>query len=295
MSHLLRSMKTKLPRLICLLLLAAGVQAQTSTSDPASWKRYTVEDEAFSIIFPTVPALATWIEYPSRGDKDRRIREIGAYAEGVVYSVYSIQNHAPKQSLESFIKERFGDFKTREVIVSGVSGREPVEPGADAVSRYFATERHLYAVRTLGAPVEDPRVKQFFASLILGKNSEGTLLSDGPGVPFQPPLPAESNDANTQSKLYVGREVDRKARLAMKPQPMYTEEARQNAVTGTVVLKVVFSSSGDVNNIRTFSGLPFGLTERAIEAARKIKFVPALKDGKFVSMWMQLEYNFNLY
>ena len=81
----------------------------------------------------------------------------------------------------------------------------------------------------------------------------------------------------------------------MKPQPMYTEEARQNGVTGTVILKVVFSSNGDVNNIRTVSGLPFGLTERAIEAAKKIKFIPAVKDGTFVSMWMQLEYNFNLY
>jgi hypothetical protein len=26
-----------------------------------------------------------------------------------------------------------------------------------------------------------------------------------------------------------------------------------------------------------------------------IKFVPATKDGHQVSMWMQLEYNFNLY
>ena len=66
-------------------------------------------------------------------------------------------------------------------------------------------------------------------------------------------------------------------------------------VMGTVVLKVVFSADGSVNNIRTVSGLPSGLTERAIDAARKIKFIPAIKDGKYVPMWMQLEYNFNLY
>jgi outer membrane biosynthesis protein TonB len=42
-------------------------------------------------------------------------------------------------------------------------------------------------------------------------------------------------------------------------------------------------------------GLPYGLTEQAIAAARKLKFVPAMKDGKNVSMWIQLEYNFNLY
>lgn len=32
-----------------------------------------------------------------------------------------------------------------------------------------------------------------------------------------------------------------------------------------------------------------------MEAARNIKFIPATKDGKPVSMSMQLEYNFNLY
>jgi TonB family protein len=66
-------------------------------------------------------------------------------------------------------------------------------------------------------------------------------------------------------------------------------------ITGTVVLKCVFASDGRVTNIRVVQGLPNGLTEKSIEAARKIRFIPATKDGRNVSMWMQLEYNFNLY
>jgi len=97
------------------------------------------------------------------------------------------------------------------------------------------------------------------------------------------------------SRIFTGREVTSKARLISKPEPQYTEDARKNQIVGTVVLKVVFSSNGSVTNIRTVSGLPHGLTERAIAAARQIKFVPATKDGHQVSMWMQLEYNFNLY
>ena len=61
------------------------------------------------------------------------------------------------------------------------------------------------------------------------------------------------------------------------------------------MLRVVFSSTGSVTNIRTANELSDGLTGRAIDAARKIKFIPAVKDGKFVSIWMQLEYNFHLY
>lgn len=90
-------------------------------------------------------------------------------------------------------------------------------------------------------------------------------------------------------------EVDQRARLLSKPEPQYTEEARRNQVSGTVLLRAVFASSGEVISVRALNTLPFGLTEKAIAAARQIKFVPAMKDGRPVSVFMQLEYNFNLY
>ncbi len=96
-------------------------------------------------------------------------------------------------------------------------------------------------------------------------------------------------------KIFSGREVTSKARVLSKPEPTYTEAARKNQITGTVVLRAVFSSGGSVTNIHAVSGLPDGLTERAIAAAKSIKFVPATKDGRPVSMWMELQYNFNLY
>jgi len=67
------------------------------------------------------------------------------------------------------------------------------------------------------------------------------------------------------------------------------------SVRGVVVLRAVFSSTGQVTDITVISGLPYGLTEKTIEAARRIKFIPAMKDGQNVSTWMLLEYNFNLY
>jgi len=90
-------------------------------------------------------------------------------------------------------------------------------------------------------------------------------------------------------------EVDQRPRLLFKPEPQYTEEARQNQLSGTVTLRVVFSSEGEVGQIRAVHTLPFGLTEKAIAAARQIKFMPAIKGGRPVSVHMQLEYNFNLY
>jgi len=95
--------------------------------------------------------------------------------------------------------------------------------------------------------------------------------------------------------VLTGKEVSVRARVLSKPEPQYTEEARGKRITGTVVLRAIFAASGRVVGIHAVSGLPHGLTEQAIYAARQIKFVPAIKDGRPVSMFIQLEYNFNLY
>jgi len=96
-------------------------------------------------------------------------------------------------------------------------------------------------------------------------------------------------------RVYSSPEVTTRARVLSKPEPQYTEEARRDQITGTVILRVVFSRSGEVTNIRAIQTLSDGLTEKAIAAARKIRFLPATRNGQAVSMYMQLEYNFNLY
>jgi TonB family protein len=122
-----------------------------------------------------------------------------------------------------------------------------------------------------------------------GGNTGGGNRNEGGGGP------GGGGGGNDPNKIYSGREVTSKARVLEKPEPTYTEAARKNQITGTVVLRAVFSSSGQVTNIHAVNGLPDGLTERAISAAKQIRFVPATKDGRPVSMWMELQYNFNLY
>jgi TonB family protein len=109
--------------------------------------------------------------------------------------------------------------------------------------------------------------------------------------------PQNLNNATqeTASEVSSGKDVVIKAKVAKKPKPKYTRDARKNKIEGTVILRCVFAANGKVTNIQVVSGLPDGLTEKAIKAAQEIKFKPATRDGKPVSMWMQLEYNFNLY
>jgi len=83
--------------------------------------------------------------------------------------------------------------------------------------------------------------------------------------------------------------------IIAKPRAEYTDAARQNNVTGTVVVKVTFLANGQIGSVVPVSSLPYGLTEKAIAAAKAIKFEPAKKDGVPYTTIAPVQYNFNIY
>lgn len=68
--------------------------------------------------------------------------------------------------------------------------------------------------------------------------------------------------------------------IISKPKPSYTDQAREKKIEGDVLLRVVFTASGDVKIERVEKGLGYGLDESAEAAARQIRFHPALQDGQ---------------
>ncbi|HUM06727.1 MAG TPA: energy transducer TonB [Terriglobales bacterium] len=70
------------------------------------------------------------------------------------------------------------------------------------------------------------------------------------------------------------------AEITYKPRPVYTEEGKRLKVEGEVLLEVVFTAAGQVRVERIVQGLGHGLDESAVQAAQKIQFRPALKDGQ---------------
>jgi len=103
---------------------------------------------------------------------------------------------------------------------------------------------------------------------------------------------AKETDYN---RTFTVREVTKKAQILAKPEPSYTEWARKFGVTGTVRIRLILRASGEVGDIGHVNKLPHGLTQQAIEAARRISFTPAEKDGRKVSQYVTIEYNFNIY
>jgi TonB family protein len=102
--------------------------------------------------------------------------------------------------------------------------------------------------------------------------------------------------ANDDDKPLTGKEVTVRAVIKSRPNPAYPRGARAYRVQGEVKLRIILGSDGRVRDkMEVLEGLPHGLTEEAIKAARRIEFEPARKDGRPVSQYVTVIYNFNLY
>ncbi|HET9177510.1 MAG TPA: energy transducer TonB [Terriglobia bacterium] len=67
--------------------------------------------------------------------------------------------------------------------------------------------------------------------------------------------------------------------ILSKPDPVYPPEARRLRIEGEVVLSVLFGSSGNLRVLKVEQGLGHGMDQAAVEAAERIRFKPAERDG----------------
>jgi TonB family protein len=68
--------------------------------------------------------------------------------------------------------------------------------------------------------------------------------------------------------------------ITFKPNPVYSDEARSLKLEGEVLLEVNFYANGTLNVNRVVRGLGHGLDEAAMQAAKRIRFKPALRYGQ---------------
>jgi TonB family protein len=120
-------------------------------------------------------------------------------------------------------------------------------------------------------------------------SGRGGGVGSGSGVGFGP-----GSGAGTGGGVFrIGGGVSR-PELIFKPEPEYSEEARKAKFQGTVLLSIVVLADGTTSNIRVIRPLGLGLDEKAIEAVRRWKFRPSMKDGQPVPVHANVEVNFRL-
>ncbi|MDT7688605.1 MAG: Gram-negative bacterial TonB protein C-terminal [Acidobacteriota bacterium] len=93
--------------------------------------------------------------------------------------------------------------------------------------------------------------------------------------------------------VFTQSEVTKKAEVLFRPEPDYT--AAGDGVSWKVELRVVLCPKGYVSNIEIRSKASNDIIEKAVEAARNVRFIPAEKDGKRVAQYVIISYSHEVY
>lgn len=180
-----------------------------------------------------------------------------------------------------------------------------------------ADGRRLYVVAALAPDPKAADSRRFVESFAVGTktpNSPGRVAPRDPsppqagdstaapgegvgagGPPDSTPNAGGGDAPPDDARPFRQSEVTKRAVITLKAEPGFTDSARRFEVTGTVRLRAVLHKSGQVTGVSVVTSLPHGLTEKAIEATKRMRFEPAQKDGRAVSQYVVLEYNYQIF
>lgn len=104
-------------------------------------------------------------------------------------------------------------------------------------------------------------------------------------------IPAASEETKCGYPIAKGKEVDKRVKILAKPEIELSSEERRKHAGRVIILTAVFCGSGEVTNIKVKMPVGDNVDEKAIAAARRIRFIPGEKDGEKISQFLILEYH----
>jgi len=305
--------------IICFAGLSVLGQTEKHTA-PVKWERYKVSDKSVSVLFPKLPVRIQ----DSNGCSERIVDKYAAYAEGIVYGlniVYKSKKEAwadcaikvrfDKDSFKAGIQEVKDLLKTQQETKLNLKNLETVKVRAGRFTywlindfendRWFefwvTTEEETKA--SVVNFIESIKIQEKQSGIEIGNGSDRTLgdepMPDNAAQEKSDKVTGGIGDAKESNEMRADKIVTEKFRILLKARPGYTELARKNETTGRVRVRVIFSASGGIGSVTVVEGLPDGLTEQAVAAAKKIVFIPANRNKINYSATAIVEYSFSIY
>jgi TonB family protein len=186
-----------------------------------------------------------------------------------------------------------------------LAGMRLVQSSGDAT-----LERAAQAGITASAPFS-PLPEQFTGNSLALRFHFRYNPQRGHLMPLRPqdhgwrPLSAGDNvgagNGVVESKTYQGEPVYRVGGAVSAPKgtympnPGYTDRARKKRLQGTVVLEMVVTPEGNVDDVKVTHGFDPDMDQKAVDTVRQWRFDPGAKDGKPVAVQVSVEVSFRLY
>ena len=100
---------------------------------------------------------------------------------------------------------------------------------------------------------------------------------------------------NGQGTGTAGKGSSRRPELLMLVPPVYPKDAQKKGIEGTVDLRVLVTEQGTVDKVEiTTSSGHSDMDRAAVDAAKRTRFRPAIRNGERVAMWINYPIQFAL-
>jgi outer membrane biosynthesis protein TonB len=172
--------------------------------------------------------------------------------------------------------------KLAEKPIKKASLREEVK-AADKAPVRKVVRRKVYGVRKV--------YSRGLGSGYGGSEAVVTKLGNSLDVP---PDTIRATENDLKGELVSVTKISKMPRILKAAKPEYTHEMKENQVTGKVKAKVLVDVDGNAKKIIIVKDLGYGTKRSSIQAIRKMKFKPGLRDNVPVAVWIPLTFRFEL-
>jgi TonB family protein len=311
----------KLPLLIVALsvlaVMAMPPACVASGQGAWSWVPVKPPGENFSVRMPKQPSQEP-VEMPNVPNLSGTA--YSATGGRIYYTVKSIRAErggSPQSRLNDFIA-KFREALSRTspgarlmddhpVSLGGFDGRQYRINSTNmrGLVRVYSTRLRIYVLEVAGGDEEDAPVGWFLDSFTInepppapdtrvgdGRRTGGTGPTPGPDrnpIPRRPTYKQCACDPLGNLVEQEGAEalLTRDAILCTKGALEGTDQAVKHQFNGDVILEVELLADGTVGGIKVVQSQPYGLDQKAVEAAQQYKFCPALQDGQPVTQLLR--------
>ena len=292
--------------IVFLINASFGLAQADLNSAPIDWVPYRAADQGLSVSLPKLPVRFTTEDPCSQLRIDRYL----VYSLDVVYgiNVYArIEQPPPDRcgqtkrfDADSF-QQRAGEVKDTIAAAAAkdvlVNKRRALYLKGELYKYWlfndFQDSKRWIELFVVNGPEDQKSVVNFVNSLKIDTNAAGIEI--GSGAKWMIGDRPSADETREMADREQADDSSERVRFIYKPVPRYTDTARINNIEGEAELRVTFLANGTIGGISPVKGLPHGLTEQAIAAARKLVFLPARRKGQRFSSTMIVNYRFSIY
>lgn len=230
-----------------------------------------------SMIDPVLKALAYDGSINLSTDRARRLASaigcdffVVGKAEALTRSEREKESHEEAYAGVIFADARDGSLAAFDFISEKASAREAALNG---IVKLLSARAAGYIDRLI----------QLRLSALISSSGASSTTRNSSTIDFIEDFPDEGSARSTGFKP---------PQFLNRVKPEYTREAESADITATVEARVVFRSNGDIGEIEITQWAGFGLEESAERAIHQLRFKPATRDGRPISVRAVVRYNF---